>query len=234
MLFPPQHGMDRRDKIIARPELQYVTQRAGGQASLHQLWIIVYGHKHDSRGRILPKNLRRRRDSIEAGHGNVGDDDIGSERFSRSNKHVAISDSTHYFELRLNHRSEIIKNFGMIIGQKKSHAKFTFPAKSVHACAASYINRGLAQFENLPGKGAENIRWEEVSKITDYRERMFKVRFNVSDCFWTLYVIYLTRFVLPSFTSALRNSSPACSGNRVIPTPSERFLPKRLCGSPTN
>ena len=100
-MFSPQHGMDRWDKIIARRELEYVTQGTGGQTFLHQLWIIVYGHKDDSCGRITPQDLGRSRDSVEAGHGNVGDDDIGSERFGCSNKRVAISDSGYYLKLLL-------------------------------------------------------------------------------------------------------------------------------------
>ena len=115
-MFSPQHGMDRWDKIIARRELRYVAQGTSGQTFLHQLWIIVYGHKDDSCGRISAQDLARSRDAVEAGHGNVGDDDIGGERFGCGNERVAISDSGHNIELLLQHRSEIFNNLGMIIG----------------------------------------------------------------------------------------------------------------------
>src|SRR5262245_13455245 len=110
MTFSPQHSVDRRDKIIARSELQYVTQCTDGQAFLHQLWLIVYGHKHDSCSRITPEDPGRSRDTVEAGHRNVGDNDIESERFGCRNERVAISDSGHHVELQFHQRSEIFNN----------------------------------------------------------------------------------------------------------------------------
>jgi hypothetical protein len=41
----------------------------------------------------------------------------------------------------------------MIIGQKNSRANFFFSVKHSHGCTGSYINRRLAQFENLRGNG---------------------------------------------------------------------------------
>ena len=124
MTFPPQHSTDRWDKIIARRELQYVTQCTDGQAFLHHLWVAVYGHKHDSRSRIPPQDLTRSRDSVETGHGNVGDDNIWRERFGCGNERVAISDSGHHLELRLQHGAEVFNNPRMIIGQNNSREFF--------------------------------------------------------------------------------------------------------------
>src|SRR5262249_4266124 len=115
MTLSPQHSMDRRDKVFARSELQHVTQRADDQSFLHQFWLMVYGHKYDSCSRIIPENLGRSRDAVKARHGNVGDDDIETDRFGCGDKRVAVSDSGHHVKLRFHERSDVFNNFRMII-----------------------------------------------------------------------------------------------------------------------
>ena len=65
---------------------------------------------------FLRRISSRSRDAVEAGHGNVGDDDIGSERFGCGNERVAIADSSDHLELPLHHLSEIFNNLLMVIG----------------------------------------------------------------------------------------------------------------------
>src|SRR5262245_2330377 len=110
MMFSSQRGADGGDKIIARLGLEYVAQRARGQALLHQFSMTVYGHKHDARSGISSQNHAGSRDTVEAGHGDVGDDDIGGEGFGQGNERVAVSDSTDHLELRLQQRSQVFED----------------------------------------------------------------------------------------------------------------------------
>ena len=76
---------------------------------------------------FLRRISSRSRHAVEARHGNVGDDDIGSECFGCGNERIAIADSSDHFELPLHHRPEVFNNLRMIIGQKNSRAYFFFP-----------------------------------------------------------------------------------------------------------
>jgi len=100
MTFTLQHSTDRREKIIALCEVQYVSHCTGGQTFLQGFWAIVHGHKDDPCSRIPAQDQARSRDAIESGHGDIGDDDIGGERSGSGNERVAISNSGHHLEIR--------------------------------------------------------------------------------------------------------------------------------------
>ena len=76
MLLSPQRGMDHRDKVLTRGELQYAPHGASGEAFLNQCGVAVDGTKRNACHGMPLQNLACGRHTIEAWHRNVSDNDI--------------------------------------------------------------------------------------------------------------------------------------------------------------
>jgi hypothetical protein len=120
--FAAQRGAHGGDEVIPGGEFEDVPQGPGGQPLLNQSRVVVDSHEDNSRIGVVLAQRPCRGDSVQDGHGDVGDDDVGTKLRGRVKQGLAVRDDGDNLELRFEDGAQLLGNLGVIVRQQDSWA----------------------------------------------------------------------------------------------------------------
>jgi len=106
-------GIDGIDQVFARRCLQHVPE-ADAERLARQRAIVVDGYENDAYRRLLQQKLLRGLDSVQPGHADVGDDDIGLEPHRRFDQRFAVAYDREHIEAGAEKPTQLLSNVRMV------------------------------------------------------------------------------------------------------------------------
>src|SRR5215470_9640340 len=95
-----QDCLHRGHQLVAGAVLGDEAEGAGGLAPFYQLRIVVDGDEDDPHIRLLGDEGRRRRNAVELGHHDVGDDHVGMGSLCGTEEGLSVGDDGNHVEFR--------------------------------------------------------------------------------------------------------------------------------------
>ena len=117
-----QRGMHRKEELGLCRVLEDIAAGAGFQRAARIRRLLVHREEDYPDVRIVVFELRERVDSIQVGHGDVGDDDVGPQSVCSLDQRSPIFDDRNELELLLEQTFQALSDQSMVVGKQNSRA----------------------------------------------------------------------------------------------------------------